>query len=211
MVAHDMLLRFQHTDFMSAAGSAAKVPSRVGDQQESIIGETLPNGTVITPTNEAQKATAGAVSEYDSSTAAYYNVGSAAVVIFLLAAVAGIFYALRRKVRQEQTRTANLGAYEAGGYSPPGTSSGSAGLEKPSKRMHQHKRGQDAAARGISSTAHRDAGNGDEHELEHLVRRDGEANSGEEASGHVFTREEDVFSLGDSDEDGESKATTKHT
>ena len=45
--AHDMLIRFLGIDTMSAAGRHARVPSRLGNESERIVGATHPNGTSI--------------------------------------------------------------------------------------------------------------------------------------------------------------------
>lgn len=197
-----MLLRFQKTDFLSAAGSAAKVPSRIGSEQAAIIGHTHPNGTLYTETPEVSSrkpsVTAAAKENMaDNSTVAYYNAGSAFVVLLLLGAVGAIFYTLRKKVRQSQDKQGELGRYEAA-YTPPATPYSS----EKSRRMAQHKRGLSTTSRA-SSQAGEDA-----HELERLVKNDGQGYHG--ASQTSVIPEEEVFSLGDSDEEDSEKRNGQH-
>lgn len=45
--AHDMLLRFMAVDTLYAAGEAARVPSRIGEENESVLSPTHPNGTTL--------------------------------------------------------------------------------------------------------------------------------------------------------------------
>ncbi|GAA5980646.1 hypothetical protein JCM10908_001720 [Rhodotorula pacifica] len=45
--SHDMLLRFLQVDTMHSAGSAARIPSRIGSQVETVLGATHPNGTSL--------------------------------------------------------------------------------------------------------------------------------------------------------------------
>jgi carboxypeptidase D len=176
-----MLLRFMDTDFMSAAGSAAKVPSRIGAEQEAVIGTTSPNGTAINPEDltevlPALDATTTAKAT-DNSLTAYYNAGSAAILLLLLAAVAAIFFCLRAKVRKEMANSPDLGLYEAAGTNtPPGS---------PKRRRHkEHRRGISTA----SSTASKHAKRQEEAlEMAPLV----EANKPEEQQ----------FALGDLDEE----------
>ncbi|GAA6041532.1 hypothetical protein JCM8097_004247 [Rhodosporidiobolus ruineniae] len=47
LAAHDMFLRFIGVSPLSAAGPAAQVPSRVGSEQEAVLGSTHPNGTAL--------------------------------------------------------------------------------------------------------------------------------------------------------------------
>lgn len=194
-----MLLRFQGTDFLSAAGSAAKVPSRVGAQQDAVVGQTVKNGSLVmtsngVPVTSGDSAGHREVPAEASSTAAYYNLGSALLVILLLGVVGMIFYTLRKKVRQSQFATADLGRYEAA-YSDPGTPSGS----EKGRRVTHHKRGMGSLSKG--SSTHQGARSSQEAlELERLVQRGDLEHGGGDRKTSV-AQEEDVFSLGDSDED----------
>lgn len=221
-VSHDMLLRFQNTDFLSAAGAAAKIPSRIGSEQAVVIGHTHPNGTVYTTTPASaqevsgKSASSAAVRKedpqgIDNSAAAYYNAGSAVVVLLLLGVVAAIFFTLRKKVRQAQDKQGELGRYEAATFSEPSTPHSASGGEK-SRRMAQHKRGLSVTSRSSSQAAD------DVHELERLVKRDGQANDGSAAVGHSTSLgasrtsvipEEDVFSLGGDSDEGDPESKSK--
>lgn len=47
LATHDMFLRFIGVSLLSAAGPAAQVPSRIGNEIPAVLGSTLPNGTAI--------------------------------------------------------------------------------------------------------------------------------------------------------------------
>ncbi|GAA5926332.1 hypothetical protein JCM3775_000987 [Rhodotorula graminis] len=47
LAAHDMLLRFMQVDTLHSAGSAARIPSRVGSEAATILGATHPNGSTL--------------------------------------------------------------------------------------------------------------------------------------------------------------------
>ncbi|GAA6061343.1 hypothetical protein JCM10212_004824 [Sporobolomyces blumeae] len=49
LAAHDMFLRFVgvSSEFLNAAGPAAQIPSRIGSEQEAVLGSTHPNGTSL--------------------------------------------------------------------------------------------------------------------------------------------------------------------
>ncbi|TNY19757.1 Alpha/Beta hydrolase protein [Rhodotorula diobovata] len=47
LAAHDMLLRFMQVDTLHSAGSAARIPSRVGAQPATVLGATHPNGSTL--------------------------------------------------------------------------------------------------------------------------------------------------------------------
>lgn len=184
---------------ISAAGQAAKVPSRIGSETEAVISETHPNGTAI----EDGEGLAGSLELSDAQPTVktgaesvrdtYYNIGSAAVILFLFLAVAGIFFCLRARVRKDKAARSSLGHYEA----RPSTSSRSG-------RRRSHKRGMSS----MSSVKTRTSSVGeDPHELEELVKHedfDPEAQQGDYFpvdSNRKQRRDEEVFSLGDSDEE----------
>ncbi|SCV68627.1 BQ2448_748 [Microbotryum intermedium] len=48
LASHDMLLRFLDVNLLGAAGSSARVPSKVGDEVEAVVGETKIDGTAVT-------------------------------------------------------------------------------------------------------------------------------------------------------------------
>ena len=199
LVTHDMLLRFTSTDMISAAGQAAKVPSRIGSETEAVISETHPNGTAIEDGDgslagslELSDAQSTVKSGAESVRDTYYNIGSATVILFLFLAVAGIFFCLRSRVRKDKLARTSMGQYEA----RPSTSS--------RKGRRSHKRGMSS----MSSVKTRSSNLGeDQHELEELVKHedfDPEAQRDDYFpmdSDRKQRRDEEVFSLGDSDEE----------
>lgn len=56
LAAQDMVLRFMAVDTLHAAGSAAKIPSRIGDEIPAVLGATAVNGTTLPGVVEAAKA-----------------------------------------------------------------------------------------------------------------------------------------------------------
>ena len=97
LAAHDMLLRFLGVDLLGAAGPAAQVPSRVGNEQEAVLGETHPNGTAVGPDTILLPSDA---LDHDSAVEALVNAGSAIVIIALLLLGFAIFYVVRRRIRR---------------------------------------------------------------------------------------------------------------
>lgn len=202
LVTHDMLLRFTSTDMISAAGTAAQVPSRIGEETEAVISETHPNGTAIEDIDASMEGSLdleGVVPAVKSGAEnvrdAYYNVGSAAVILFLVLAVVGIFFCLRARVRKDSAARSNLGYYEA----RPSSSSRRSG-------RRGHKRGNSSVS--TTKPRHSTTSQQDPLELAELVKHeDWDAEAAQGRSGYVPTvsgrrnLEEEVFSLGDSDED----------
>ena len=92
-----MLLRFLGVDLLGAAGPAAQVPSRVGNEQEAVLGETHPNGTAVGPDTILLPSDA---LDHDSAVEALVNAGSAIVIIALLLLGFAIFYVVRRRIRR---------------------------------------------------------------------------------------------------------------
>jgi len=99
-VTHDMILRFMDVDFSALTGGTAQIASNVGvDFKPSfkpIVNEDKPQtGTTvpgIAKTPEQDKA----------MWEAYYNAGSAALVLVLIALAIGIFFWIRSKRRRRQ-------------------------------------------------------------------------------------------------------------
>lgn len=50
LAAHDMLLRFVGASLLSAAGPAARVPSRIGNEIPAVLGSTRPDGSSLNAT-----------------------------------------------------------------------------------------------------------------------------------------------------------------
>lgn len=61
LAAHDMLLRFIHVDTLYAAGEAASIPSRIGEETASVLSPTNPNGTTLIDLEAAALAAQAAV------------------------------------------------------------------------------------------------------------------------------------------------------
>lgn len=111
-VAHDMILRFMGVDFSKIAEGSARIPSAVGDDRKvTWVEGTAAQGAkdaVSTKTPEQDKAMWEGEYCYSWSSwyrliwvlLAYYNAGSAAIVLVLvLVAIAGILYCRVRRRR----------------------------------------------------------------------------------------------------------------
>jgi carboxypeptidase D len=108
-----MLLRFMNTDFLSAAGGAAQVPSRIGSETEAIVGPIHANGTALAPSApggggvlsseplDASLEVEAVGSGAEAVRQAYYNAGSAALLVLLVLACAAIFLCLRARTRRD--------------------------------------------------------------------------------------------------------------
>ncbi|GAA5850271.1 hypothetical protein JCM8547_001073 [Rhodosporidiobolus lusitaniae] len=109
VAAHDMLLRFMQVDTLNAAGAAAKIPSRIGSQPESVLGAVHPNGTTLSGAELA----AGLAGSSDSSTGTgaeekvthdgydveherYYGPRRTAALVLLLVLVVGAVWGVLR-------------------------------------------------------------------------------------------------------------------
>lgn len=110
LASHDMLLRFVGADLLGAAGPAAQVPSRVGDEQEAVLGQTHTNGTAVGgPALDVDSTTRLPFSS-DSAIEALVNAGSAIVIIALMVLAGLVFYVVRRRVnRRAKAKGALLG------------------------------------------------------------------------------------------------------
>lgn len=111
IVAHDMFSRFTSVDYLSAAGAAAMVPSRIGNEEAAIIGETHLNGTALDGSlaagglAEEESLLGTGVDDIGGSASsiqapigdAYYNVGAAIFVLFVIVALGGLFIWRQRK------------------------------------------------------------------------------------------------------------------
>ncbi|KAK4704204.1 carboxypeptidase D, partial [Phenoliferia sp. Uapishka_3] len=101
LAAHDMLLRFVGVDLLGAAGPAAQVPSRVGDEQEAVLGETHVNGTAVYPQEDAVEGLkSDALSANDSAVEALVNAGTALVIFALFLLAGSVFWIVRRRMNR---------------------------------------------------------------------------------------------------------------
>ncbi|GAA5976758.1 hypothetical protein JCM11641_000861 [Rhodosporidiobolus odoratus] len=111
LAAHDMLLRFMQVDTLNAAGASAKIPSRIGKEQEAVLGATHPNGTTLAGTELALGGGGGGGLDSDASTSetekvmedgldihheAYYGPRRTAALVVLLVLVVGAVWAILR-------------------------------------------------------------------------------------------------------------------
>lgn len=106
LASHDMLLRFLEVDLLGAAGPAAQVPSRVGDEQEAVLGETHPNGTAVLDsagglTGKVEDGIA-AIGATGGTLEALVNVGSAIVIIAVMALALAVFYIIRKRMHRRR-------------------------------------------------------------------------------------------------------------
>ena len=76
---------------------AAQVPSRGGNEQEAVVGETHSNGTAAGPDTVLLPSDA---LDNDSAVEALVNAGSVIVIIALLLFGFAIFYVVRRRIRR---------------------------------------------------------------------------------------------------------------
>lgn len=111
LASHDMLVRFLNIDLLGAAGPAAQVPSRVGNEQEAVLGETHLNGTAVLGTSPSSSSTlvdsAGGklglptdALANESAVEALVNAGSAMVIILLMLLAGAVFFCLRKRVKR---------------------------------------------------------------------------------------------------------------
>lgn len=105
VVAADMFARFTSTDYISAAGASATVPSRIGSEQESVVGETHPNGTALDLAASSANAVSDSTGKESTISAespmadAYYNVGTA-MLILLVIVLLGVVFVYRQRNRR---------------------------------------------------------------------------------------------------------------
>lgn len=117
--SHDMLLRFVGVNLLGAAGPAAQVPSKVGDEQEAVVGETHVNGTAVAPVlgeDKTSSSSTGTSSIFEGdSFETIVNAGSAVVILLVMLLAIGIFICVRRRVASRKGpilghgRSASLG------------------------------------------------------------------------------------------------------
>ncbi|KAK4050424.1 Cell death protease [Microbotryomycetes sp. JL201] len=129
LVAHDMLLRFVGVDLLGAAGPAAQVPSRVGDEQEAVLGETHPNGTAVAPNtsglsdsidstvdlkdgppNVDGSASSSSIFHTSSTVETIANVGSALVIVALMGLGLVIFFVIKRRISNRAAGSSIIGS-----------------------------------------------------------------------------------------------------
>jgi len=128
-VAHDMMLRFMDVDFTSILMGSAMLPSSVGDKVK-------PDLTKVPASGEKDAAEGAKETAPDETPLeALYNLGSAIVVLLLIALVMGLFFYLRKRWRSGKSKggvalardeeeaiplSQNIGGENDGRYSPVG-------------------------------------------------------------------------------------------
>lgn len=92
MVAHDMILRFVNMNFSAIVDGSALIPSSIGDESKPVFFESPP------PTQTPEKTPDEVKAQWE----AYYNAGSAVLVLLLIAIAIGlcIWCRLRRRAVQ---------------------------------------------------------------------------------------------------------------
>jgi carboxypeptidase D len=127
------LIRFTGIDVLQAAGPAARIPSKLSGQQDSILGVTHPNGTTLEPPPGAEVVPldpeeAEAQQEAkDNSREAFYGPRRSVVLTLLLFAVLALLVLLVRWVSQKRRWRAR------------GVQLGSTVAREPRKRRTSHK------------------------------------------------------------------------
>ncbi|GAA5824615.1 hypothetical protein JCM3770_006697 [Rhodotorula araucariae] len=232
IAAHDMFLRFIGASLLSAAGPAAQVPSRIGNEIPAVLGSTHPNGTALgSAASSASEldaarldvlaggedaAGAGGKSSLlhgDAALEGLVNASSALVLVALMGAAFGLFLCFRRRSGGRLSRA------------PGGEGWGALGGATGAARKHERVT---SLGRGVRVTDEESDGREEgAHELDELMsRRAGGAGTGKAAgyrdeatedeegpfggSGAKATRaplgrrdeEEKVFGLGDDDDEG---------
>lgn len=220
-----MFLRFIGVSLISAAGPAAQVPSRIGGEQEAVLGSTHPNGTAVSGSSDASAAAGGqkdVLTDGSSSTAGgkatlggdgalegLVHASSALVLVGLMVAAFFGFLWFRR-------RTQRL-ARSGDGWG----SLGGAAVSKLAGVTSRHERGRSRGGQdgfapvstvGEDSDEREGGGvGGGRHELDDLMasrggkRRDGEYHDDDEGVSGVAGRrrdeEEEIFGLGGEDDE----------
>lgn len=105
LASHDMLLRFLGVDLLGAAGPAAQVPSRVGDELEAVLGETHKNGTAVAGVVQVGEVESGGKGKggllgTSQGMEAVVNAGSALVIIVVMAVALGVAILVRKRLQR---------------------------------------------------------------------------------------------------------------
>ncbi|EJD53656.1 alpha/beta-hydrolase [Auricularia subglabra TFB-10046 SS5] len=94
-VAHDMMLRFMGVDFTAIASGSANIPSNVGNVTKAVVKPDQ-NNVEVTPVPTGGKTPEEQKAMWD----AYYNAGSVALVLVLLAVGVGLYFFCRNRKRR---------------------------------------------------------------------------------------------------------------
>ncbi|KAI0032923.1 alpha/beta-hydrolase [Vararia minispora EC-137] len=106
-VSHDMILRFMNVNLTALADGAARIPSAVGtDRRPALVDSVAASPGGDTSAGMGAGASPGKTPEQDKAMwEAYYNAGSAALVLVLVLLAIGIF--LWCRVRSRRTARSN--------------------------------------------------------------------------------------------------------
>ncbi|KAJ7265474.1 alpha/beta-hydrolase [Mycena haematopus] len=94
-ITHDMILRFMGVNFSAIVDGSAKIPSNIGTASKPHFIEDIPTATATTAP-DAGKSPQQAKAMWE----AYYNAGSAALVLTVIFAAIGIFVWCRTRKRR---------------------------------------------------------------------------------------------------------------
>ncbi|GJN92002.1 hypothetical protein Rhopal_005030-T1 [Rhodotorula paludigena] len=211
IAAHDMFLRFVGVSLLSAAGPAAQVPSRIGNEIPAVLGSTHPNGTALsslegldpseldasTGKSDSDGSSTGSGSSSGGSGSLFglgagdtvleglVNASSALVLVALMAAAFAGFLWFRRRTRGRLSRSGE-GWGALGGAAAAVVSGGARGKHD---RVQSLGRGGGMGLGGVTDgedTDERDGGGA--HELDELMSRGAGGPRGRSGGGY---RDED--------------------
>ncbi|GAA5981126.1 hypothetical protein JCM11641_003121 [Rhodosporidiobolus odoratus] len=219
LAAHDMFLRFVGVSLLSAAGPAAQVPSRIGSEQEAVLGSTHPNGTALDTLasshehlspgegqhldTEVKGATSGkTISAADGTLEGLVHASSALVFVALMAAAFAVFICFRRRSQRFSGGGEGWGSLGANTYA----------TKNRRERARRHGRG---GGHGLGSLEDSDGVDDSGHELDELMSQRAQAREGsggysDEGETDEDDRrkrssrrdeEEEIFGLGEADDD----------
>ncbi|KAL8283707.1 hypothetical protein RQP46_005502 [Phenoliferia psychrophenolica] len=199
LAAHDMLLRFVGADLLGAAGPAAQVPSRVGDELEAVLGETHPNGTAVGSGSVPGAQDAGGVAHLpsdalasDSAVEALVNAGSAIVIIALMLLAGGVFWVVRRRINRASSAMGKSSSRSAG-HTRERSTGGRVSVPNDDPLSHE-----------LEPLAYHDRVG--ESSAEERELYSDETRRGGGGPGGALANESEIFGLGDgSDEDDDGK------
>ncbi|BGP12232.1 hypothetical protein JCM10213_007490 [Rhodosporidiobolus nylandii] len=237
LAAHDMFLRFLGVSLLSAAGPAAQVPSRIGNEQEAVLGSTHPNGTALdsagaagsgagkqldTAAGQLDGASGGSSSAGGKATLGdagalegLVHASSALVLVALMAAAFGVFLWFRRRTQRLSRSGEGWGSLGGGG-----------GGGAAAKSRHERARSGGRVSLAAEDSEELEGGGG--HELDELMapsrggtpgrgyRDEGDPDAGAGGSGHGGAggrrsrdEEAEIFGLGEEDEEEEEGGRSK--